>query len=139
MSENKKKETMELARKRSETINPVGLMRRFTKDMEHLFEDFEGFSFPSFFNRDFSPFRTEFDNGEWVPQIELLQNDGQLIVRADLPGLTKDDVDGVLCAGQSPVSVVEYLGITGSQRQSWPRRFRLDRLHCRGQPATLSH
>jgi acetyl-CoA acetyltransferase len=27
-------------------------------------------------------------------------------------GLTKDDVDGVLCAGQSPVSVVEYLGIT---------------------------
>jgi acetyl-CoA acetyltransferase len=27
-------------------------------------------------------------------------------------GLTKDDVDAVLCAGQSPVSVVEYLGIT---------------------------
>ncbi len=27
-------------------------------------------------------------------------------------GLTKDDVDGVLCAGQSPVSVAEYLGIT---------------------------
>ena len=27
-------------------------------------------------------------------------------------GLTKDDVDAVLCAGQSPVSVAEYLGIT---------------------------
>jgi acetyl-CoA acetyltransferase len=27
-------------------------------------------------------------------------------------GLTKDDVDGVLCAGQSPVAVAEYLGIT---------------------------
>jgi acetyl-CoA acetyltransferase len=27
-------------------------------------------------------------------------------------GLTKDDVDGVLCAGQSPVQVAEYLGIT---------------------------
>jgi acetyl-CoA acetyltransferase len=26
-------------------------------------------------------------------------------------GLTKDDVDGVLCAGQSPVAVAEYLGI----------------------------
>jgi acetyl-CoA acetyltransferase len=27
-------------------------------------------------------------------------------------GLAKDDVDGVLCAGQSPVQVAEYLGIT---------------------------
>jgi acetyl-CoA acetyltransferase len=27
-------------------------------------------------------------------------------------GLTKDDVDGVLCAGLSPVQIVEYLGIT---------------------------
>ncbi|MBI5289134.1 MAG: thiolase, partial [Chloroflexi bacterium] len=27
-------------------------------------------------------------------------------------GLTKNDVDGVLCAGQSPVQVAEYLGIT---------------------------
>ncbi|MBF6600301.1 MAG: thiolase [Dehalococcoidia bacterium] len=27
-------------------------------------------------------------------------------------GLTKDDIDGVLCAGQSPVAVAEYLGIT---------------------------
>ncbi len=26
-------------------------------------------------------------------------------------GLTKDDIDGVLCAGQSPVAVAEYLGI----------------------------
>ncbi|TAK58298.1 MAG: thiolase [Dehalococcoidia bacterium] len=27
-------------------------------------------------------------------------------------GITKDDVDAVLCAGQSPVAVAEYLGIT---------------------------
>jgi acetyl-CoA acetyltransferase len=27
-------------------------------------------------------------------------------------GITKDDVDAVLCAGQSPVNVAEYLGIT---------------------------
>ncbi len=27
-------------------------------------------------------------------------------------GITKDEVDGVLCAGQSPVQVAEYLGIT---------------------------
>jgi HSP20 family protein len=34
----------------------------------------------------------EFDNGEWMPQIEVLQNNGQFKVRADLPGVTKDDV-----------------------------------------------
>ena len=74
-----------------ETANPFGMMRRFTKDMERLFDDFEEFRFSNFF-KDFAPFRMEFDTAKWVPQIEVLQNDGQLLVRADLPGLTKDDV-----------------------------------------------
>jgi HSP20 family protein len=88
----KKKEEMKLARKTAETTNPFQMMRRFTKDMERLFEDFQGFSFPNFFKTEFTPFRTEFDKVEWVPQIEVLQNNGQFMVRADLPGLTKDDV-----------------------------------------------
>ena len=88
---NKKKEKMELAPKTSETANPFGMMRRFTKDMERLFNDFEEFRFPNFF-KDFAPFRMEFDRVEWVPRIEVLHNNGQLMVRADLPGLTKDDV-----------------------------------------------
>ena len=29
---------------------------------------------------------------EWMPQVEILQNNGQFTVRADLPGLTKDDI-----------------------------------------------
>jgi len=91
MNKKEKKEALELART-PEAINPFGMMRRFTKDMEQLFEDFDGFRFPSFFNRAFTPFRMEFDNVEWVPQIEMLHNDGKLTVRADLPGLTKDDV-----------------------------------------------
>lgn len=87
-----KEEKAELARKTSETVNPFQMMRRFTQDMERLFEDFGGFSFPNFFKTDVSPFRMEFDNVEWVPQIEVLQNNGQFMVRADLPGLTKNDV-----------------------------------------------
>jgi HSP20 family protein len=75
-----------------ELFNPFGMMRRFTRDMERLFEDFQGFGPPNFFYTDFPPFRTEFEKVEWVPQIEVLQNDGQFMVRADLPGLTKDDV-----------------------------------------------
>ena len=88
----KNQEKMELARKTPKTVNPFQTMRRFTKDMERLFEDFQGFSFPNFFKTDFAPFRMEFDQGEWMPQIEVLQNNGQFMVRADLPGLTKDDV-----------------------------------------------
>ena len=88
---NKKKEKMELAQKTPETANPFGMMRRFTKDMERLFNDFEEFRFSNFF-KDLAPFRMEFDRVEWEPRIEVLQNNGQLMVRADLPGLTKDDV-----------------------------------------------
>jgi len=29
---------------------------------------------------------------EWLPQIEVLEREGQFVVRADLPGLVKDDV-----------------------------------------------
>jgi HSP20 family protein len=61
--------------------------------MERLFEDFHGFTFPNFFKTDFAPFRMEFDNVAWVPQIEVLQNNDQFTVRADLAGLTKDDVE----------------------------------------------
>lgn len=82
----------ELTRRTPETVNPYQMMRRFSKDMERLFGDFGGFSFPNFFTTEFAPFRTEFGPGEWMPQIELFQNNGQLTVRADLPGLTKDDV-----------------------------------------------
>lgn len=87
-----KKEKMEPAPKTPETANPFQMMRRFTQDMERFFEDFRGFSFPNFFTNEFAPFRMEFDKVEWVPQIEVLQNNGHFTVRADLPGLTKDDV-----------------------------------------------
>lgn len=88
----KRQEPMELARKTPEMVNPFQMMRRFTKNMERLFGDFPGFNFPTFFETDFAPFRTEFENVEWVPQIEVLQDNDQFMVRADLPGLTKDDV-----------------------------------------------
>ena len=92
MKEDRKKGNMEVALKTPEMGNPFQMMRRFTKDMERLFEDFGGFSFPNFFRTDVTPFRMEVDNIEWVPQIEVLHNNEQFMVRADLPGLTKDDV-----------------------------------------------
>ena len=73
--------------------NPFRMMRRFTKDMERMFGDFPGFNFPNFFRTDLIPFRMiEFDKVGWVPQIEVLQNNGTFLVRADLPGMKKEDV-----------------------------------------------
>jgi HSP20 family protein len=109
-----KNEKMELAPKTPETANPFQMMRRFTKDMERLFEDFQGFSFPNFFRTEFAPFRTEFGKGEWMPQIEVLQNNGQFTVRADLPGLTKDDVK---------VEVTDnFLTLSGERREEKEER-----------------
>lgn len=96
MLEAKEKETTktELARRNEGvmTTTPFRFMRRFADDMERMFEDFQGFRFPTFFDRDFWPFRKEFESFEWMPQIEVLQKNGQFMVKADLPGLTKDNV-----------------------------------------------
>jgi hypothetical protein len=54
-----KKETKELAPREEEPITastPFSFMRRFATDMERLFEEFQGFRFPSLFGREFFPF-----------------------------------------------------------------------------------
>jgi HSP20 family protein len=72
-------------------------MRRFAEDMESLLSDFGfggGFYQPSslFFGPElFSRMPYEMP-GMWSPQVEVFERNGQLMVRADLPGLTKDDV-----------------------------------------------
>lgn len=88
---NKAKKELELGRRTPES-NPFGMMRRFTTDMERLFEDFGDFSFPGIVNRNLLPFATEFKDFDWMPQIEVLKTNGDFMVKADLPGLTKDNV-----------------------------------------------
>lgn len=98
MKENKEKEAKEKSTELAKTdakpmiATPFGFMRRFATDMERLFEEFEGFQFPSLFGREFFPFTREFEHVGWVPELEVLQSNGEFIVRADLPGLKRDDV-----------------------------------------------
>jgi HSP20 family protein len=69
------------------TNTPFAFMKRFGEEMDRMFEDFgfgRGWLAPVF--------KGDLGEGLWSPQIEMLERDGQLIVRADLPGLTKDDV-----------------------------------------------
>lgn len=86
--------------------SPFSLMRRMAEDMDRIFEDF-GFG-PSL---GIAPLLTpsigqgrglsSAQRGAWAPQLETFRKGNNLVVRADLPGLRKDDVnveidDGIL-------------------------------------------
>lgn len=90
------KASTELQKPVSETalegFTPFSFMRRFAEDMERLYEGFEGLRFPSFFAKEFLPFRKEFERVDWVPKIEVLRHNEELTVRAELPGLKKEDI-----------------------------------------------
>ena len=90
------------------TGSPFSLMRRMAEDMDRLFEDF-GFGLPGFalapalsnpsLQRHGSS-TSAFQRG-WMPQIETFRRGDKLVLRADLPGLRKEDVsveieDGIL-------------------------------------------
>jgi HSP20 family protein len=74
-------------------------LRSFSNEIDQLFEDFLNFAgfgrgLPTLFGkREFAPRGfAEASQGLWSPEIEVFERGGQLVVRADLPGLTKDDV-----------------------------------------------
>jgi HSP20 family protein len=74
--------------------SPFAVMRRFREEMDRLFDDF-GFGrslMPSFGRDLFSRTFGDLEKSMWSPQVEMFERDGKLIVRADLPGLSKDDV-----------------------------------------------
>jgi HSP20 family protein len=75
-----------------QTTSPFGLVKRVAEDMEHLFDDFQAFRVGSLFGREFFPFTREFEHVDWVPKIDVLRHNGELKIRADLPGMKKDDV-----------------------------------------------
>ncbi len=75
-------------------FTPFNFMRRFTDDMEKMFDDFNGFALMPRFDAELGfPRAAELEKTFWAPEIEVTENDGQLKVRADLPGLKKEDID----------------------------------------------
>ena len=77
---------MNLQRRREET-SPFTLMRRLSDDMERIVEDTWGaHRFPRLFRA------VELPDTRWTPNIEAFERKGEFVVRADLPGMTKDSV-----------------------------------------------
>ena len=73
-------------------FSPSFMMNRFADEIDRLFGDFglgRGRLSPrGWTERNFS----DFEQSVWSPQLEVLERDGQFLIRADLPGLNKDDV-----------------------------------------------
>jgi len=67
-------------------ISPFSVVKRFGEEMDRLFSDYG-------LNRDWIPPALVGEAGRtWQPQVEMFENDGELVVRAELPGVKKDDV-----------------------------------------------
>jgi HSP20 family protein len=62
-------------------MGPFEMMRRFTDEMDRVFENFG-------LMRGFGSGQTAI----WSPDVEVFERDNSLVVRADLPGMTRDDV-----------------------------------------------
>jgi HSP20 family protein len=73
-------------------FTPFSMMRRFTDDMERFFEDFGAFRTPFDFKFDL-PKMKKFQKTMWAPAIEVSRTNGDLVVKADLPGLKKNDIN----------------------------------------------
>jgi HSP20 family protein len=77
--------------------SPFAFMRRFAEEMDHLFENFgleTGLHLPGAVARGREMLRREAGliPAVWSPKVDVVERDGQFIIRADLPGLSKDDV-----------------------------------------------
>jgi HSP20 family protein len=77
---------------------PFEAMRRFAEEMDRLFEDSalaSGRPMPELLTRGHELLRRETGlvSADWSPRVDILEGEGRLVIRADLPGLTRDDVE----------------------------------------------
>jgi HSP20 family protein len=92
------------------TMSPFGLMRRFTEELDRVFSNLGGTSSG-----------TGLQELAWVPAVEVRQNDNNLVISAELPGLTEKDVrveatpEGLVIQGERKQ---EYTGEEGGVRRS---------------------
>jgi HSP20 family protein len=66
--------------------SPVRTLQRMADQMDRLFDDF------GFGSRWTRPLWRDTEIAAWAPQIDVFQKNNELTIRADLPGLKREDV-----------------------------------------------
>ncbi len=93
---------------------PFAFMRQLGEEMDRQFEDFgleTGWQFPRFLTRGQQLLRRETGMvpAAWAPRVDVFEREGEFVVHADLPGLTREEVK---------VEVTEdWLTIEGERKQ----------------------
>jgi HSP20 family protein len=93
--------------------SPFELMRRMSEDMERMFGSMSSW-----------PMSSPTQNSLWSPAVEVEEKEGSLVVRAELPGMSKDDVkvelapEGLLIEGERK-QTHEERGERGMVRSEW--------------------
>lgn len=92
--------------------SPFSFLRRFGEEMEHLLEDFGTTAQQSSRSNAMAQrgggmtMRSRDEMSAWAPQVEVAEQSGQIVIRAHLPGMNKDDVtvelgdDAVILRGE---------------------------------------
>ena len=105
-------------------LSPFSIVRRLMEDMDRMLEEFgSGRGFGSEAGGGESSLLRGGLSAVWSPAIEAFERDGQFVVRADLPGLTPEDVtiettdDALVIQGerQSELSIEEQ-GVYRAER-----------------------
>ena len=102
-------------------LSPFSLMRRMMEDMDRLFGDVSGGALET---KGWPQASRGALGAVWSPAIEAFERDGNFVVRADLPGLSPDDVrieatdDSLVIEGErrSEIEVEGEGGVYRSER-----------------------
>lgn len=78
-------------------LSPFSLMRQLMEDLDHLIAGGTATSGAA-------PARRSGRDALWVPTIEVSEDDGQLVVRADVPGVNRDQIEVEIDDGQLIIS-----------------------------------
>jgi HSP20 family protein len=74
--------------------SPFRMMERFADEMDQLFDEFgfgRGWMTPKT-GRSWFATPTARGDWKWVPDVEVFHRNSELVIRADLPGLTRNDI-----------------------------------------------
>jgi HSP20 family protein len=86
--------------------SPFAMMRQLSREMDRLMDSFFERGFGSLLSESSSPDEEWEPRALWTPQIDVQQRNDAVVVRADLPGVRKEDVqvevesDALIISGQ---------------------------------------
>jgi HSP20 family protein len=75
----------QLTRRSPLSIAPLRMLDRFADEMDRMFDEFG-------LGRTWTRGGSALNLMRWTPQVDVEQRGNELIIRADLPGMSKDDV-----------------------------------------------